>query len=120
MTIKQLIIILAILILTLFGISFYKNHSCKGCDNCEYEGFTDHVMVEKIVCKNDSMCTIHLKSLTKNYTYQIYPDEFTSIETDFDKKEITDTMKSYSIYGEMISQGTCEPYGINKMLLDKK
>ncbi len=63
---------------------------------------------------------IFLQSLTSGHGYQIYPDEFDRVQTDFDKKEITDTSKTFIISGNMISYGTCEPYGIDSMLIEKK
>lgn len=120
---KKIIIILTLFIIVLSTIIYWKkNGKCEGCGGCDYEKFTDKIKVKKIIWQNDSIYEIHFKSnIDSNWVYRLYLDELKEqLKKDFNKKTITDTLKTYTISGERITRGACTPYVILKMNLNKK
>lgn len=121
--IKISAVILTVLVVLLAFIYFVKkNQTIYVGGACEYQNFTDKVKVEKIVLAGDSIDVIYLNSIIDtNLTYQMDSWELSfRLGKDFSDKEIRDTINKYSITGSRITKGTCVPYSIDKMILDKK
>ncbi len=111
-----------VIILAVFSLLLYhKNSSCDVCGGCEYEKFIDRVKVKNIVFIADSIDVIFLKSIIDtSKVYQIDSYNYSVIEKDFDEKEIRDRLKEYTISGNRTAHGSCSPYSIQKMVLNKK
>lgn len=119
MKMKRLIItILHIPILT--ALSSCGMGECNGCGGCDYEPFVEIAEIVKFEEEQDSLILVEFKMKNGGH-FILYTWDFEDhVEANFNIKDMKTTKDGYTVSGDVIKKGTCQPFQIQKIELKEK